>query len=248
MDKLHISSPVNNTLWGNSGGICSKCRVALTKEKKNGTPYTLGEKAHIEGERPNSARYNLNMTDDERSAYDNLILLCGNCHTEIDSNPEKYTVEILKKLKYDNEDFVNDRLRKNMPNITFSELDVIIKYLIDAPNSMDIGESLTILSPKDKIKKNSLSSQVEQKILIGYQQANFISDYLNRNPDIQFAERLRSGFVAKYKELKNEGLTGDEIFYELHRFSSNYSDDFDYETAGLAVLSYFFDICEVFEK
>ncbi|GAH38134.1 unnamed protein product, partial [marine sediment metagenome] len=29
-----------------------------------------------------------------------------------------------------------------------------------------------------------------------------VKEYLNKNPDPQFLERLRSGFVIKYKDLK----------------------------------------------
>jgi hypothetical protein len=44
------------------------------------------------------------------------------------------------------------------------------------------------------------------------------------------------------------GLEGDALFYELWNFSSDYSPDFGIRAAGLSVLTYFFDKCEVFEK
>lgn len=47
---------------------------------------------HIKGANEGSKRYDPNMTDKERADYDNLILLCGEHHFEID-NKSLYTVE-----------------------------------------------------------------------------------------------------------------------------------------------------------
>jgi len=79
-------------------------------------------------------------------------------------------------------------------------------------------------------------------------QVKQVKDYLNRNPDIQFAERLKAGFVDKYENLRNEGLESDPLFYALLDFASNNSSDFKIKATGLSVLTYFFELCEVFEK
>jgi len=36
-------------------------------------------------------------------------------------------------------------------------------------------------------------------------QVKQVKDYLNKNPDIQFAEQLKAGFANRYMELKTEG-------------------------------------------
>lgn len=59
----------------------------------------VGEVCHIRGKRPGSARYDLNQTDDERDAYENLILMCSPHHKIIDDEPERYTVEVLLEFK-----------------------------------------------------------------------------------------------------------------------------------------------------
>jgi hypothetical protein len=56
--------------------------------------------AHIEGEREGAARWNKGMTDEERRAFPNLMLLCPGCHRLIDRlEPEEWTVERLREIK-----------------------------------------------------------------------------------------------------------------------------------------------------
>ncbi|HUF96979.1 MAG TPA: hypothetical protein VMM60_02545 [Ilumatobacter sp.] len=61
--------------------------------------------AHIRGERPGAARYAPDMTDKERNAVDNLILLlCPNHHREIDRlRPQDWSAEKLMEIEFDHE-------------------------------------------------------------------------------------------------------------------------------------------------
>jgi hypothetical protein len=246
MIKKSISQSDIKILWGKSGNKCAKCRTDLIQEEKEDNKYHIGEMAHIKGENPTSARYDPSMTDDERNGYNNLILLCRNCHLRIDKNCEEFTVEKLVQIKKDHEKWVAESLKKHMPNVTFAELEVIIKHLI-ATSPLENENYLTIVPLKEKMRKNKLSQEVENDITIGMLKVKQVKDYLNRNPDIQFAERLRAGFINKYRELKYKGVEGDALFYALRDFASNSSPDFKYITAGLSVLTYFFELCEVFE-
>ena len=204
-----------------------------------------GENAGLEGKSLSSARYNPNMTVEERADYANLILVCPTCHTKIDNDVQKYTVDKLISIKKDHEKWVDESRRVAMPEITFAELEVIVKYLVAVP----ISESnITVIPPHEKIKRNNLSSEVGNLITIGMIQKKQVEKYLNANPDYQFSERLRAGFVNKYRELRSEGLEGDSLFYSLLEFASNNSSDFKLQSAGLSVLTHFFEICEVFEQ
>lgn len=61
--------------------------------------------AHIRGAEPGSARYDASMSDPERAAFDNLLLLCPAHHDLIDKiNPSEYSVELLEQWKRDSED------------------------------------------------------------------------------------------------------------------------------------------------
>ncbi len=60
--------------------------------------------AHIRGENPGSARYAPDMSDEERNAPDNLVLLCPNHHREIDRlAPQDWSAEQLMQIKLDHE-------------------------------------------------------------------------------------------------------------------------------------------------
>lgn len=71
---------------------------------------------HIEAASPDGPRCNPNMTDDERRNFNNLILLCDECHSIIDNkeNESRYTVILLKEWKRNHENKCRQgRLTKN---------------------------------------------------------------------------------------------------------------------------------------
>lgn len=102
-------------LWSNAAGICSfsGCNKKLSVGQNIGVaPYTLGEMAHIKGNKPGSNRYDQTQSDVERDSYENLILLCPTHHTLIDKaeNETEYPVAILHYMKTEHESFISNRL------------------------------------------------------------------------------------------------------------------------------------------
>ncbi|MFB9354946.1 hypothetical protein [Sneathiella chinensis] len=100
-------------LWGRSGNRCAirDCRKELTQDKKAvSSAYTLGEQAHIVGEKEGAARGNSPLTSEEREGYHNRILLCPTHHTDIDENEEDWPVERLYQLKSEHELWVSETL------------------------------------------------------------------------------------------------------------------------------------------
>lgn len=112
---MSISSKSIKLLWSNAAGRCSfrGCNERLTGEQTVGfTPYTLGEMAHIQGNRAGSNRYDILQSEIERDSYSNLILLCPTHHTLIDKseNEEIYSVEFLHEMKIEHESNISNRL------------------------------------------------------------------------------------------------------------------------------------------
>jgi hypothetical protein len=65
--------------------------------------------------------------------------------------------------------------------------------------------------------------------------------------DDGFGERLKAGFRERYDGLIDGGVSGDELFEEVVDWASGGSTDFDVMAAALAVVTYLFTICDLFE-
>jgi hypothetical protein len=93
------SQSVVKTLFALSGNVCAYkgCEAKLANPA---WPRVNADIAHIRGEKPGAPRFDASMTDAERNAFDNLILLCPNHHRLIDGlEPEQHTVEMLHEMK-----------------------------------------------------------------------------------------------------------------------------------------------------
>lgn len=55
--------------------------------------------AHLIAASDGAPRPDGDVNTDDKAKYDNLILLCPSCHTEIDKAPEVFTLEIVREWK-----------------------------------------------------------------------------------------------------------------------------------------------------
>lgn len=248
--KLDIKDKNMKVLIQLSGGQCAICKTKLHMRKGDGNVANLGVMAHICGEKPKSARYNANMTDEERQSYDNLIFVCPTCHTKIDNDVTTYTVEKLHELKIEHQKKAVNDLSDSINKVTCSELDLILKCIVNPKEENLNGEDYKVIPPQDKIDKNSLSSGTAQCITMGLANFNLIKNYINslNNINITFEQNLRNAFVNKYLELKQENISGDEIFIKIWDFAKYNQDSNVINAAALSVVSYFFLECDIFEK
>ena len=67
-----------------------------------------------------------------------------------------------------------------------------------------------------------------------------------KDPD--FPERLKAGFLEEYFGKRKEGHKGDDLFELMCAFAQRGLRKQADKTAGIAVLVYLFEICDVFEK
>lgn len=110
---MAISVQTRKILWARSGNQCAKCRTALIapEEVAPGAPAVIGEEAHIislsiDGPRgQEGARIDLN-------GYENLILLCSNCHTLVDARPDLFPRAELLRIKSEHEKLVEQRAQE----------------------------------------------------------------------------------------------------------------------------------------
>jgi len=104
---MRITDKTRKILWGKAGGFCSRCKSKLFEGDNNSTQETVkGEECHIIAQSPNGPRGDKSYQKNKLDLYENLILLCRNCHVIIDKKTDVYTIEKLLNIKKEHEDWI----------------------------------------------------------------------------------------------------------------------------------------------
>lgn len=87
-------------LFADSAGYCQnpECNLPLFHNvgKSN---FHIAEMAHIIGASNDGPRSSITLTKADKGKFENLILLCPNCHTKIDKTESEFSDKLLKKWK-----------------------------------------------------------------------------------------------------------------------------------------------------
>jgi hypothetical protein len=126
-------------LWGRSGNRCAICRTQLTQDAAAvSAAFTLGEQAHIVGEKADAPRGMSPLSADERDSYHNLILLCPNHHTEIDKNESDWPVERLHLAKSKHELWVTETLSETIDHVKLAHQAALSTIIDSAVECCDL--------------------------------------------------------------------------------------------------------------
>jgi hypothetical protein len=238
-------------LWGLAAARCAftDCRELLVAEATAADgAATLGGISHIVAHSNTGPRSDPQFPESERRKYPNLILLCDNHHRRVDVQPNTYTCDDLRGWKQRHETWVRDSLAAEVQEVGFAQLEVVARAIATHP--MPPVTNFTATPPAKKMERNGLTEQVGLRLNVGYMKVRDVEAFVQcvSGLDAAFPEALKAGFVARYDALRGEGLDGDALFVALHEFASSGRWDFERQAAGLAVLVYLFDKCEVFES
>lgn len=85
-------------LFAVCGNQCAFPRCSVSLVDPSGGKVTA-KICHIKGRKPGSARYDPDQTDEERHAFDNLLILCPIHHDVVDDDPDSYSVDRLRQIK-----------------------------------------------------------------------------------------------------------------------------------------------------
>lgn len=109
-------------LIARSAGRCAICRSDLLESSLSYKNIYIGERAHIVGRKKsaNSPRGLEDLDPELRDLPENLMLLCGTCHDEIDDreNWDELTVAHLREMKAAHEQYVHDVMQVAPDNKT----------------------------------------------------------------------------------------------------------------------------------
>lgn len=111
----YISPHDYKKLYAKSGNMCAlKKEFIFYDDKSLGLSTHYGEQGHIEpySSSQNAPRGKARPIDEYSpdNSYDNLILLCANCHLQVDQNPDYYSVETLRYIKLGHEKEIEEKL------------------------------------------------------------------------------------------------------------------------------------------
>lgn len=235
-------------LYGRARGLCSfeDCHEDLSLY--GGSDKQIGEMAHIIASSPKFARGDSKYPKDKLDKYENLILVCPKCHAKIDTDEEKYTVEVLHQIKTKHEKWAKEQLDRSMSKFGFAELEIAVKCIASG-NFSSKEEKFEVISPKDKIKKNNLTETSKELITMGLSRSSTVKRFFSAQSEIylNFTDKIKEGFQEKYMELK-QIYGGDSLFEAMVEFSHGGSGNLVEQAAGLAILCHLFELCDVFEK
>lgn len=242
--------PTRIILAFRSGGVCAYpgCERHLTYVAKAGDDVYVGQAAHICGEKQGAARYDSSMSEGERNAVNNLLYLCADHHAIIDKVEADWPTPALQQLKKEHEDRVQQAMEEEFAEIAFPELRNAVSWVADQTPET-IG-SFDLITPDEKIRKNSLSNGSRHIIAAGLMSRKTVSEYVEAETqlDPDFPNRLRAAFLEEYYGQRKAGHEGDELFELMCAFAQRGLRRQSDRTAGIAVLIYLFEICDVFEK
>jgi hypothetical protein len=94
--RLQPKFSTTRELFVHSGNVCAF--PACTRRLVNEKGQWLGEICHIEAALPGAARFNPEMTNEERRKASNLMLMCHDHHVETDDVSE-FPVERMREIK-----------------------------------------------------------------------------------------------------------------------------------------------------
>lgn len=234
-----------------SGGICAlpRCGKSLVYDSPNSSDQHVAEAAHIKGEKPGAARYDPNMTQEERDAVENLLFLCPTCHTVIDKSAIDWPTEKLLEIKTAHRQRILEAYEAAFADVAFEELERSVDW-VSTQDIEDTGSSFALITPKEKLKRNGLSNSSKQIIIGALAAQRIVAAFVESEAQLDptFPEKLRYGFMAHYFKLLKEGHKGDMLFDLMCVFAQRGMQLQKDRSAGLAVLVYLFEKCDVFEK
>lgn len=160
------------------------------------------------------------------------------------SDPEMREVVMGLKLHQLEDLFGGAPSQRTLEKLDFAALrPVIIAIQRREP---EVEPPLNAPSP-EKLESNNLSMDAAGLLRQGRRREKLVQDFFDAWPDPSFGEEIAEEFRVRYQGLKAVGLAPDEIFGELQGLAGGMEGAPSRQAAVLAVMSYFFERCDIFE-
>lgn len=135
---------------------------------------------------------------------------------------------------------------ESMQKIQMKEIIGVLNYI----EKREVPANVPVDIPNpEKLEYNQLNTEVKELLKSGRRKEKLVQNYVDRVRAPDYGERLAQSFREKYRTLKDSDFTPNEIFDELRKFTGgDYFQKAPKLAAVLAVLSYFFERCDIFEN
>lgn len=202
-------------LFALSGNQCSEPNCQRTMVAEDGVTI-IAKICHIEAASKLGPRWRLDMTDNERRSYDNLILLCDEHHSIIDNkdNEMTYSVALLKEWRESHQKkfFSNERLE-------FS--DTVIKEFIEELKSLYSPTNTNVNVGTGKVNVQNIGTQ--------------FNEYLTHHDELTEESIIKAVFDNALELLNTdnsiqESRRGKDLVHTLDKIKINFTkveDEFE---------------------
>ena len=134
----------------------------------------------------------------------------------------------------------------SLDQIGFAELRPVVEQI--AKREADPLISLSSPPSVTKLEKNSLDEDSAQFLQIGRRRVRLVEEYFAQHHDPGLGDKIAKAMQVQYKMLTDTGFGPNEVLIELQRFAGWGNGDTNSHNASvLAVITYFFDRCDIFE-
>lgn len=135
----------------------------------------------------------------------------------------------------------------SVSGISTLALDDIIPIIDDLVQAEPTAGEEPLLPPSvQKLQRNSLSHDATELLRIGRRKEHLVSKYFASTIRVEIGERIAEAFRRRYANLKEQGHSPDLIFGHLQAYAGATNEPRRL-SASLAVISYFFERCDIFE-
>jgi hypothetical protein len=134
--------------------------------------------------------------------------------------------------------------QRTMERLDFKALQPVIAAI----HRRDPGPEPPMSAPSpQKLERNDLSEDAAMLLRQGRRREKLVEDFFSKWPDPGYGEDIAEDFRIRYRALKAAGLGPEAIFTQLQGFAGGMDGEPAHQGAVLAVLSYFFERCDIFE-
>lgn len=216
-------------------------------------------------------KLNAKINEDFRGAYANWdkMKIWVMVHNDTRGLPPE-TVKLLDRLRLDHpnvklEIWTEPELQRLTIDLPLNSLQALFGYapsktgletlmlsdlkpVIDSLKATDPIPGQEPLTPPSvhKLTKNSLSADSAELLRLGRRKESLVDTWFTRAPNVDLGERIAEAFRRRYAELKNADRSADQIFMHLQQYAGAEGEPAQ-QNAALAVISYFFERCDIFE-